>query len=349
MPSKRSRRSKEGRRIGSMTLRQNQIQHGDTDDNPYADDSSDCDSQGMQSEQPGAVRVNGTSGRGNSTTSSTMEGQEEYTDEESSPGPTATLPTLQAELAPNIDTIVAEALRKQVEDTAHADIVAPPIMTKANWLLPSFSKSEESRFQAEHAALLQRILPSMGPFGGSIYLLYYAWDLVQPIGDDSTINIKIASLGIRIAGAMWMMLLVSFAKVYPSTFSLYSQNILLFVFIVGTFGKAFILYLYPDGFVVGIAMVGTCILASCSIGLLQFRFAILYTFACLVISNALMILATDQDLLYVSMSCNSFLVLFCIMGLFASYGLELNLRHRFRETGTIFQWAKKSHSEAFEC
>ena len=50
------------------------------------------------------------------------------------------------------------------------------------------------------------------------------------------------------------------------------------------------------------------------------------------------------SLTYVLLNMNFHLLMFCNFGLFLCYIIELHLRQRYRDTGTIFRWKKSSET-----
>ena len=126
------------------------------------------------------------------------------------------------------------------------------------------------------------------------------------------------------------------------------------VFSITTIGNSCILYIHKDAFLTSNAFVGTCIMASSTLGMLRFHYCILYCGICLVCINVAMILQhfyhhnqnDDQndldgncyDLKYTLLNTNFFLILFVYFSFFFCYVMELHLRQRYRDTGTIFRW-----------
>ena len=250
---------------------------------------------------------------------------------------------IEAELAPDVDGIVEDMLRRREErlerQIVTADIVVTFPLTKANLMLPKFSKEQEARFQQEHSVLVRELLKYTAPFIAWCIFIPISWDAVQPGS-----NI-LASLFLRTVGAL-SALLLSICSRY-NFFLIWAQPILLILYTIIASVYPIIFSLVQDGFVMGVGWIGCCLLASATIGLLQARYALVHCGIILMITNVLMILDNKRSSLYslryVLLSCNIFMVVITILALPFSYVLELHLRHRFRDTGTIFRWTNKDN------
>ena len=285
---------------------------------------------------------------------------------------------LEAELAPDLNALVTEELRRRnlsqhLQEQVllvNAEVVAPPILTKANLQFPKFSRAAEKRFQAEHALLIKGIVPLAVPFGNATVMIYCFWDMVQPDANLAT------TVGLRIA---MVSLITGIAIASRFRFFLtWAQPIIVLSLTAATTLQITLSYILKDGFIVAISGIGVYIMATCTLGMLQFRYALAYNVAILVITNLMIVYDEDYldipdvgggartstnstcgpttnstggirgcvrnnsayGLTYVLINSNFYLSTFASIGVVFSYLVELYLRHKFRDTGTIFQWTK---------
>ena len=218
-----------------------------------------------------------------------------------------------------------------LQQLVDAQVVAPQLFTEKNLKLPCFLPDSEMRFQKEHNALLLNVLRYLRPLAMGLYVVFYVWDVMQPGAD-----IK-ACIIVRIGVCLIYYCLSLVADRKPKG---ELQPIMCMAYVLATTGISTILFIFKDGFVLGGAGIGLVIFVACTMGMLQFRYAVLFCATTLTISNTLAILSKKQSftLAYVMVSLNMFVGTFCVLGTFSSYVVELHLRQRFRATGTIFRW-----------
>lgn len=290
-----------------------------------------------------------------------------------SSGTIASLPPtaiVEAELAPpdNVNVVFV----REESLLVNAEMVVPPLLTKANLQLPEFPTELEKRFQLEHAMLVKAVLQiSVVPLMAAS-MVHFLVDLLLSEADLGT------SIGIRLAIMSTYVILLTVSK-YPFFLS-WAQPIVVFASVTITTGISSILYINEHGYITGIAGIGICIMASCTVGMMRFRYALVYNDVILVITNLMIIYDDDYtderindhysggdnaggsgptsntsictcedaskkwknetfDLTYALVASNFLLTTFIFVGLALSYMMELHLRHRFRDTGTIFQWS----------
>ena len=286
---------------------------------------------------------------------------------------------LEAELAPDVNALVTEELRRRnLSLLVNAEAAAPPILTKANLQFPKFSKSAEKRFQAEHALLIKGIVPFAVPFGNATVLIYCFWDMVQPEANLAmTVGLRIAMVSL-ITG-------IAIASRFRFFLS-WAQPIIVLALTAATTLQITLSYILKDGFIVAIAGIGVYIMATCTLGMLQFRYALAYNAVIMVITNIMIVYDDDYldipddgggagtstnsssgsttnstggvsgsiqnnngyDLTYVLINSNFYLSTFASIGVVFCYLVELYLRHKFLDTGTIFQWTKTAAARRSE-
>ena len=367
----------------------NNNNNGDHIVNSDQDDEDDDDEEEEEENQPGAVRVRGIYAfdddedddttfvvdGGTTTGGGGRDGTAAVPPEEAAPSEVVQKETTitQAELAPDVNGLIETAIRDhdswRDRQIVVAEIVAttptPPMifLKKENLMLPKFnSHEEEVRFQVEHAMLFRGIAPYVCQFSIVILFASYIWDIIQPDSfeteddDDDGRMLLLLVYGVifRIGStlsviALWIL---STQQRYKSYFLTHSQFITVVMFSITTIGNSCILYIHKDAFLTSNAFVGTCIMASSTLGMLRFHYCILYCGICLVCINVAMILQhfyhnqNDQndldgncyDLKYTLLNTNFFLILFVYFSFFFCYVMELHLRQRYRDTGTIFRW-----------
>lgn len=199
--------------------------------------------------------------------------------------------------------------------------------------LPKFSREIENRFQSEHAQLTRGVVRVSLPVGIVTYLAFFFWDLGQPDAD------IVASFMVRFGFALVCAtgLLFTFAK----SFLRWAQQLMFSLVTAAATGVAVILYVFNDGFVVGVAGVCLVIMFGCSLGMLRFRYASAFSLATIALCNVLILFdESSYERSFVVMNTNFFLVSFSLFSLVFSYLLELHLRQRFRDTGTMVRWTE---------
>ena len=156
---------------------------------------------------------------------------------------------LEAELAPDLNALVTEELRRRnlsqhLQEQVllvNAEVVAPPILTKANLQFPKFSRAAEKRFQAEHALLIKGIVPLAVPFGNATVMIYCFWDMVQPDANLAT------TVGLRIA---MVSLITGIAIASRFRFFLtWAQPIIVLSLTAATTLQITLSYILKDGFI----------------------------------------------------------------------------------------------------
>jgi len=198
--------------------------------------------------------------------------------------------------------------------------------------LPKFPKEIEARFQAEHAQLTQSVARVSLPMGILAYLTFFFWDLGQPDAD------IVVSFVVRFGFALICAsgLLLTFTK----SFLRWAQEVMFTIVITAATGVAVILYVFNDGFVIGVAGICLVIMFGCTLGMLRFWYATGFSLATIAISNALILLGESTYARpFVLLNTNFFLVFFSLFSIVFSYLLEYHLRQRFRDTGTMARWA----------
>ena len=298
------------------------------------------------------------------------------TDSSSSSSPAGADVVVQAELAPDVDNLIESAIRKQNQNILMADAVAttpePPgginaILTKENFTFPPFkSKLDECRYQVEHAILFRGVAPYVSRFLLFTMVISYAWDVIQPDSHSSNEGrnrlLLVYGVIIRIPGMLSLLALwvLAIRPKYRNFFLRYSQWISVVTFGLASLCLKVILYLHDDGYVVANAFIGSCVMTATSLGMLRMKHCLLTCTIAVVASNIAMIIQyyhnyetiavassvygsvdvclKSYSLAYTLLSTNFFLLLFCQFSLFFSYILELHLRNRYHDTGTIFRW-----------
>lgn len=198
--------------------------------------------------------------------------------------------------------------------------------------LPRFPKGIEARFQAEHARLTQSVVRVSLPMGIVTYLAFFFWDLGQP--DANIVVSFVVRFGVALICAS--VLLFTFTK----SFLRWAQEVMLTIVIAAATGVAMILYVFDDGFVIGVAGICLVIMFGCTLGMLRFRYATAFSLATITVSNALILLGEGTYARsFVLLNTNFFLVFFSLFSVVFSYLLEYHLRQRFRDTGTMARWA----------
>ena len=267
----------------------------------------------------------------------------------------------QAELAPDVNGLIESAIRNRNKNIVIADIVAttpePPelkFMTKENLMLPPFtSKSDELRYQVEHAILFRFLAPYVCYFSMFAIVLSYVWDVIQP-DRSGTLLLHGVLLRIPSAIAVTAMWICAVQPNLKSFFLSYSQWIVVSMFTITSASNTLILYIHDDGYIVGSAFVGTCMMSSSTLGMLRMKHCLIYCGLCLIMCNIVMIFqyykqekedeGNYYSLAYTLLNTNFFLLLFCYFSIFFCYVMELHLRQRYRDSGTIFRWMSTSNN-----
>ena len=273
--------------------------------------------------------------------------EEQYDEESAAPGADSVHdishgirhPFVQAELAPNLDEIVAEALRTREQEMSYvsAEVVESPANSGLNILLPAFPPEVEKRFQTEHAELVRPMVRLLLLPCTFLYIFFFLWDLAQE--DADIITSLIIRCGVQLQAVAF------FAFTFSKRFLSWGQAATCTLITVGAIGVALILFLFQDGFILGVAGICLCHTAGSSFLMLQFRYSFLSAILILAVTNILIVFdESAYDLQFVLINTNFFLVSYLGFGLITSYAAELHLRQRFRDTGTLFRWTRSEAS-----
>mmetsp|Transcript_13110 Transcript_13110/g.28448 ORF Transcript_13110/g.28448 Transcript_13110/m.28448 type:complete len:604 (-) Transcript_13110:149-1960(-) len=230
---------------------------------------------------------------------------------------------VEAELAPDVDLVVAES----------TEYVGVPVFSGSDLLLPKFSEESERKFEKEHVVFVQAATRIILPIVAALYLAFLGWDAVQPgfdIGTSSMVRFPVGFLGIFISR-------VTSTDVFVS----WNQIIVCSYYTLGAFSVVYILSTLEDGFLVGSAGICTCNLCACTLALMRLRYAFVYCCLVLMFTDLFIVFDKQNDIVYTLVTTNYFIVVFSILGLIFLYVVELNLRVRFRDTGTIFSWTNQ--------
>lgn len=208
-------------------------------------------------------------------------------------------------------------------------------MSAASWKLPKFPREIEERFRIEHAQLTRRVVRVSLPVAMVTYLAFFFWDLVQPNANvDASFMIRFAAVLMGAAG-----LLFSFSRAFLH----WAQEVVFGMVTTAAAGVAVILYMFNDGFIVGVAGVCLVIMFGCSLGTLRFWYATAFAVSTIAICNVLIVFGhSSYERSYVLINSNFFLVGFSLFSIVFSYVLELEMRQRFRDTGTMVRWTQPS-------
>jgi hypothetical protein len=199
--------------------------------------------------------------------------------------------------------------------------------------LPRFPKKIELRFQTEHAQLTRGVVRVSIPVGILTYLSFFFWDLGQPGADTATSFVIRFSFVLMCAAGLLFTLSDSFLR--------WAQEVMFALVTTGATGVAVILYIFDDGFVVGVAGVCLVIMFGCSLGMLRFSYAGMFSLVTIAICNVLVFFdESSYERSFVLLNTNFFLVSFSVFSLVFSYLLELHLRRRFRDTGVMVRWTE---------
>ncbi|CAB9507598.1 expressed unknown protein [Seminavis robusta] len=216
-------------------------------------------------------------------------------------------------------------------NAVNAEVVAPQLFTKQNLQMPKFPPENEARFQAEHNHLLLSALRLLRPLAMVMNLSFFLWDVLQPEAPLLACFLVICISLVIFYGITVVAERDPLGPVQPA---------MCLAMLVISIQLSLTMYFVPNGFVVAAGGWGAILIpGSCA---LRFWFALAFCGGTVVIGNAMALAAannTSYELYYVLIHLNMFMGTYCVFGIFFSYAVELHLRHRFLDTGTVFSWA----------
>lgn len=222
-----------------------------------------------------------------------------------------------------------------LRNAVDAEVVVPQLFTKQNFQMPRFIPENEKRFRMEHNHLLMSVLPIFRPLAMSLNMAFFLWGAIQP-------EAPLLSCFLVIAGSL--LVYYGITKIAEKNPLGKVQPVVWLAALVISLQIATLLFLVPDGFVVGVGCFGFILVPGCCA--LRFGYALLFCTATVCISNGMAIAShfvnsatASHELYYVLIHLNMFVGTYCLFALFLSYIAELHLRQRFRDSGTIFNWS----------